>query len=114
MFPFKDKVENVEEISMVVYCLQCNTRGDEYIGKTERILCHRLKEHRENVSSACHLHVKALIRFDKIKVLDTATTNTKLKVKELLSELNKQLGSQSSHEINTLLIKAYPQFQQQK
>jgi hypothetical protein len=27
-------------------------------------------------------------------------------------ELNKQLGSQSSYEINTLLIKAYPQFQQ--
>ena len=124
MFPFKDRVENVEERSMVVYCLQCNTCGDEYIGKTERILCHRLKEHRENVASACHLHVKAnkghLIGFDKVKVLDTATTDTKLRVKELLHilnrkpELNKQLGSQSSYEINTLLIKAYPQFQQQK
>jgi hypothetical protein len=32
MFPFKDKVENVGERSMVVYCLQCNTCGDEYIG----------------------------------------------------------------------------------
>ena len=114
----------MEERSMVVCCLQCNTCGDEYIGKTERTLCHRLKEHRENVSSACHLHVKAnkghLIGFDKVKVLDTATTDTKLKVKELLHilnrkpELNKQLGSQSSYEINTLVIKAYPQFQQQK
>ncbi len=72
------------------------------------------KEHRENVSSACHLHVKAnkghLIGLDKVRVLDTATTDTKLKVKELLHilnrkpELNKQLGSQSSYEINTLHV----------
>jgi hypothetical protein len=41
MFPFKDKVKNVEERSMVVYCLQCNTCRNVYIGKTERILCHR-------------------------------------------------------------------------
>jgi hypothetical protein len=40
--------------------------------------------------------------------------NVKLKVKELLHilnskpELNKQFGLQSSYEINTLLIKAYP------
>ena len=54
---FKDKIKNVEEQSLVVYNLKCRECGVEYIGKTERILCHRLKEHRYNTNSACMQHV---------------------------------------------------------
>jgi hypothetical protein len=44
MFPFKDKIKNVMEQSMVVYSFTCKC-GAEYIGKTERILHYRVKEH---------------------------------------------------------------------
>ena len=105
---------------MVVYELKCSTCGAAYIGKTERILCHRLKEHREGNSSACKQHVMAnpshRIDSDNVEILDSADNDIKLRIKELLHiltrkpELNKQLGSQSSFEIKTLLIQAYTQF----
>jgi hypothetical protein len=44
MFQFKDKIKNVMEQSMVVYSLTCKC-GAEYIGKIERILHYRVKEH---------------------------------------------------------------------
>ena len=50
------------------------------------------------------------------QILDSAENDTKLRIKELLHilshrpELNKQLGTQSSYEIKTLIIQAYPQF----
>ena len=53
--------------------------------------------------------------FDNIQVIDRASSNFKLRMKELLHilkeqpELNKQLNSQSDYEIKTLIIQAYPQ-----
>ena len=56
--------------------------------------------------------------FENVEVLDTATNDQKLRVKELLHiidkkpELNKQLNSQSSYDMKTITVKAYPQFRQ--
>ena len=91
----------------------------EYIGKTERILCHRLREHSESNKSALKQHAdenKHTIDYENVKILDSADNDTKLRIKELLHiltrrpELNKQLGTQSSYEIKTKIIQAYPQF----
>ena len=124
LFPFKENIKNIKDRSMVVYSLKCSTCGIAYIGKTERILCHRLKEHSTNNTSACKQHTDANpnhhFDYDKVEILDSADTDTKLRIKELLHilsrnpELNKQLGSQSSYEIKTLIIQAYPQFREKK
>ena len=53
--------------------------------------------------------------YENVQVIDAASTDTKLRIKELLHILkrepllNKQLNSQSNFEINTLLIQAYAQ-----
>jgi hypothetical protein len=53
--------------------------------------------------------------YENIQVIDRASSNFKLRMKELLHilkeqpELNKQLNSQSDYEIKTLIIQAYPQ-----
>ena len=58
--------------------------------------------------------------FSLVSVLDTADSDTKLKVKELLHilekkpKLNEQLGSQSKYEINTLIVTKYTQFRADK
>ena len=124
LFPFKDNVKNVSERSMVVYSLKCALCEVEYIGKTERILCHRLKEYKNSKNSACKQHVGAnpthYFDFDNVEILDTADSDKKLRIKELLHilsrnpELNKQHGSQSNYEIKTLIITAYPQFRSEK
>ena len=53
--------------------------------------------------------------YDEVEILDTAETNFKLEMKELLHiiqhkpTLNKQLNPQSKFNIRTLIIAAYPQ-----
>ena len=97
MFPFKDNIKKVEERSMVIYKLKCSC-GTTYIGKTERILYYRINEHQDE------------------KKDPNSNERGPQRIKELLHiltrkpELNKQLGSQSSFEIKTLLIQVYPQF----
>ena len=88
------------------------------IGKTERILMHRLKDHvRENFTPSCRQHEKSTAHkmdYKNVEILDTASNDMKLRTKELVHilirkpTLNKQLNSQSDFEIRTLLIKAYP------
>ena len=122
LFPFKDNIKNVLERSCVVYCLKCETCGKQYIGKTDRILYHRMKEHSSKSpsnKSACREHILShpdhFFDYNEVKVLDSADNFLNLRIKELLhilsqnSELNKQLGSQSSFEIKTILIQPYPQ-----
>jgi hypothetical protein len=120
LFPFKDKTKNILDKSLVVYHLKCKNCSADYIGKTERTLKERLVEHQdEKKKSACYEHEKATghkIDYDGVKVVDNASTDFRVRIKELLHilkkkpELNKQLNSQSSYEIKTLIIKAYPQF----
>jgi hypothetical protein len=53
--------------------------------------------------------------YEYIQLIDRASSNFKLRMKELLHilnekpELNKQLNLQSDFEIKTLIIQAYPQ-----
>jgi predicted GIY-YIG superfamily endonuclease len=122
-FPFKDKTKQVLDRSSVVYHIPCANCEMTYIGKTERILRQRIDEHKESKDSACFKHEKATghkMAFSLVSVLDTADSDTKLKVKELLHilekkpKLNEQLGSQSKYEINTLIVTKYTQFRADK
>jgi len=122
MFPFKDRIRDISSQSLVVYKINCATCQAEYIGKTERILAHRMKEHAKSTKSACFQHIvdnpDHRMDYDNIQVIDRASSDFKAKMKELLHilhtkpELNKQLNSQSKYEIKTLIIQAYPQHRQ--
>ena len=121
LFPFKDNVKKNEDKSLVVYQLSCKDCNATYMGKTSRRLARRLKEHETTSSSACHDHSRKLhhtIDYENVEVIDTASNDTKLKIKELLHilkrkpELNKQLNSQNEFQIKTILIKAYAEYQQ--
>ncbi len=118
LFPYKDNIKNVEDKSMVVYRIKCKQCEADYIGKTERILYWRIQEHRKQKSSACHEHHLSTgheMDYENIEVIDQASSDFKIRVKELLHilkrqlTLNKQLNSQSNFDIKTLIIKAYPQ-----
>ena len=119
-FPFKDRVRQITSRALVVYRIKCS-RSDcdaTYIGKTQRILCHRLKEHQNNESSACKQHeiecAGHTMDYENIEILDQAESNLKLEMKELLHivqhkpSLNRQLNAQSKFNIRTLIIAAYP------
>jgi hypothetical protein len=60
LFTFKDQTK----VSLVVYVkINCKTCNVDYIGKTERILVHRLKEHQKKKKqttnkSACYEHIE--------------------------------------------------------
>ena len=118
-FPFKDNIKNVRHRSMVVYRLKCGYADCDatYIGKTERILEHRVNEHINGANSACHQHETEnpghRMCYEEVEVIDSADTNQKLQIKELLHiikekpSLNKQLNAQSKFNIKTLIIAAY-------
>ena len=124
LFPYKDQTKNKTDQSLVVYKINCITCGAEYIGKTERILKYRLKEHQNDKKSACHDHITKnpthQIDYVNVEIIDRANSDFKLRMKELLCilarkpELNKQLNSQSKFEVNTILITKYQQHQQTK
>jgi hypothetical protein len=86
MFPFKDKVTDPILQSLVVYRIKCKTCNAEYIGKTERILIHRIKEHKKN--GALHDHIienpSHAIDFDNVEILDKADSDYKIRLKEML------------------------------
>jgi hypothetical protein len=120
-FPFKDRIASKEAESLVVYKVTCETCQAIYIGKTERILHYRMREHMSNSKlnkSAVYDHIKKnpdhVINMDNIEIIDRASNNFKVQVKELLHILkckpilNTQLNSQSSYNIKTHIIKAYP------
>ena len=120
-FPYKDRVTEVASRSLVVYRIRCSHPGcdESYIGKTERILLHRLKEHQHDKTSVCrHQHemnTGHVMDIANVEVLDTADSDLKLKLKELLHivrhrpTLNRQLNPQSQFNVNTLIIAAYKQ-----
>ena len=124
MFPFKDNIKNVEDRSMVVYNIKCVACNAQYIGKTKRILKLRLDEHKTKPESACTSHENSNpghhMNYDDVEILDSADSDRKLRIKELLHilkrkpELNRQLNSQSQFDIKTIIIAAYPQFRQEQ
>ena len=67
---------------IVVYRLTCETQT--YIGKTERILAHRIKEHlnlKKDSAIQTHLQENPTHVFDpeNIEILDKATSNFKIR-----------------------------------
>ena len=122
LFPFKDNIKRTEDKSYVVYKLHCKDCEASYIGKTQRILSIRVGEHEKRKESACYQHErthKHRIDYENAEIIDTASSDMKLRIKELLHilrskpSLNKQLNAQSDFDIKTLLIQAYPQFREE-
>ena len=122
-FKFKDRVDELEKQSLIVYQISCSQCEASYIGKTERIFTHRLKEHsRPKVNSLDnnktsdsavynhHLETGHIIDYNSTKILDRADSDRKLQIKELLHidqkkpTLNIQLNSQSEFRINVNII----------
>ena len=74
LFPFKDNIKEKHAQSLVVYRLTCETCKQTYIGKTERILTHRIKEHlnpKKDSSIQTHLqeHPTHVFDPDNIEIL---------------------------------------------
>jgi len=119
LFPFKDRIRDKENQSLVVYRINCTTCNAEYIGKTERILVKRINEHAKSDKSACYQHTIEYpdhkMDYKNVQVIDRASNDFKLRMKELLHilkkkpVLNKQMNAQSSFEIKTYIIQAYEQ-----
>ena len=122
LFPLKDNIKRTEDKSYVVYKLHCKHCEASYIGKTQRILSVIVSEHEKRKESACYQHErthKHRIDYENAEIIDTASSDMKLGIKELLHilrskpSLNKQLNAQSDFDIKTLLIQAYPQFREE-
>lgn len=118
LFPFKDRTLKREDQTLVVYKITCKECKQSYIGKTKRSLSTRIKEHQNTTSSACFRHAQDNpghhMDYDNVEILDSADSDFKLQIKELLHilkrkpALNKQLNSQSNFDVKTLIIAAHP------
>jgi hypothetical protein len=102
LFPFKDNIEDDTLKSLVVYKIKCETCGQEYIGKTERILVHRIKEHNTGKQdSAIKTHRRLFptheIDANNIEIIDRASNNFKLELKETLHILSKKPALNTQH-----------------
>ena len=90
-FRFKDLIPKMKRSSVVykISCLDCNSF---YIGETKRHLHTRIQEHMNDVGkgdykSSVFEHSKIYkhnIDYDGVEILDTADTEYKLKIKEML------------------------------
>jgi hypothetical protein len=93
LFPFKDNIKETKLHSLVVYSIKCETCGKEYIGKTERILAHRIKEHNTKEDSAIQLHLREnpthKMNAENAKIVDSAANNRKLLLIEAF-QINKR------------------------
>ena len=105
LFKFKDKVTDKFKQSLVVYRINCSNWKRFYIGKTERILGHRLKEHcrkptaKTPNTNAPYNHsdqTGQTIDYEEIEIIDRADSNFKLCIKETLHII------ESKPDLNTL------------
>ena len=102
LFTFKDNIKEKHAQSLVVYRLTCETCKQTYIGKTERILAHRIKEHlnpKKDSSIQTHLQENPTHVFDpeNIEILDKATSNFKIRLKEELHIITHKPELNSQH-----------------
>jgi hypothetical protein len=102
LFPFKDNIKEKHAQSLVVYRLTCETCKQTYIGKTERILAHRIKEHlnpKKDSAIQTHLQENPTHVFDpeNIEILDKATSNFKIRLKEELHIITHKPELNSQH-----------------
>ncbi len=95
LFPFKDNIKEKHTQSLVVYRLTCETCKQTYIGKTERILSHRIKEHlnpKKDSAIQTHLQENPTHVFDpdNIEILDKAILKEELRIITHKPELKSQ------------------------
>jgi len=118
-FPFKDNIKSTMSRSLVVYHIKCATCGASYIGETKRLLQIRIEEHQDpKKKSSCYKHCNEnnghQMDYDNVEILDSADSEYKLKMKELLHivhhkpAINIQYNDRSKFNIKTLIIAAYP------
>ena len=105
LFKFKDKVTDKFKQSLVVYRINCSNCNSFYIGKTERVLGNRLKEHCRKPTAktpnpnAPYKHSALTghdIDYEGIEIIDRADSNFKLCIKETLHII------ESKPDLNTL------------
>ena len=111
LFGFKDKPPDTEK-SKVVYSIKCTTCGKEYIGKTIKQLRDREEEHQTDPKSTVYKHIKNTnhtIDWGQIEILDTADTDKKLLLKEMLyiNKRKPELNIQKSSNLFSLLVGEY-------
>jgi hypothetical protein len=107
LFGFKDKPPDLKK-SKVVYSIKCMTCGKEYIGKTIKQSQVREEEHRTNPDSSVYKHMtdtQHTIDWGQIEILDTADTDKKLLLKEMLyiNKRKPELNIQKSSNLFSLL-----------
>ena len=97
LFPFKDKIKNKAMQSLVIYQIKCTTCNASYIGKTERHLQKRLREHNNPTSvdkSAIQMHKNEHPSHNidpfEAEILDRASDDYKLQMKEWIHIKNRK------------------------
>ena len=83
---------------------------EDYIGKSDRILNQRIKEHLKDKDSHVYQHIitqKHKMDFENIKILDRASTALKLQYKEMLyiRKLNPSINRQMDSELFSFVIR---------
>ena len=119
-FPFKDKIKDKLSNASVIYKIKCRTCGEAYIGKTERILSLRVKEHNKvfnkpdpKSETACHTHriehPDHIIDANDIEIIDRANTGFKLTIKEMMhiSQEKPQLNIQHAASYKNKNVEQY-------
>jgi hypothetical protein len=105
LFKFKDRITDKFKQSLVIYRFRCNNCNHSYIGKTERIMGNRFKEHVRKPTAktpnpnAPYKHSVLFnheIDYTGFELLDRADSNFKLCIKEKLYIIEKK------PEMNTL------------
>ena len=101
--------------SCVVYHLRCSDCNADYIGKTSRQVKRRFEEHKsgaqkdETYDSACFDHEKTYnhkIDYENFKILDRATSDQMVLIKEILhiDNLKLSLNKQKQSYFTCLLL----------
>ena len=113
MFSFKDKTPVLLR-SLVVYQINCHDCKDFYIGKTARCLIRRIVEHKKGIGkgdyqSAFFKHALEkghTIDYEGIEILDKASSDHKLLLKEMLhiNKLKPTLNRQKNSSLFSLII----------
>ena len=114
------KTNQVYKYSVYMYTIPAVRTGTQAtFEKTERILKHRVEEHKNptktNTSSVREHETSSnhQMDYDNVEILDSAYNDNKLRTKELLyilvqkPILNNQLNSQSQYDIKTIIVEAY-------
>ena len=109
MFPFKDKNKKVLDQVNVVYNLQCSC-GDEYVGKCDRILYHRLNEHKNTKSRPSNFIMTSTRRTLTKSKRSSSESRNSPKRKERCSRTRRMRSTRTrrSSSCTRLTTKAYP------